>query len=163
MNIDAKDILIPFLTASLASYLTHKLTFKRTRAELLVRERASAFAELHQKLVEILRYCRARTGEESGSDFAETTETLTESENQSPLEHLHSFRAVIDKNFIYYPEKLQKRFPAFEERIFLMCGHELRCAADPHAPTQLTGSYYESLMELTIRMIKEVDRHSPLR
>jgi hypothetical protein len=147
----------------LGGYLTHKLTFKRTRAELLVRERAVAFAELHRKLVEILRYCRARTGEESGSDFAETTETLTENENQSPLEHLHAFRAVIDKNFIYYPERLQKRFPAFEERIFLMCGHELRCAVDPHAPNQLTGSYYEALLQLTIDLIKEVDRSSPLR
>lgn len=163
MQIETKDILIPLFSAILASVLTHVLALKRTRTELLIKDRAVAFAELHRKLVEILRYCRARTGEESGSDFAETTETLTESENQSPLEHLHAFRAVIDKNFIYYPKKLQKRFAAFEQRIGLMCEHELRCAADPYAPIQSTGSYYESLMELTILMIEEADRHSPLR
>jgi hypothetical protein len=163
MQIETKDILIPLASAILASVLTHVLALKRTRAELLIKDRALAFAELHQKLVEILRYCRARSGEESGSDFAETTETLTESENPSPLEHLQSFRAVIDKNFIYYPKRLQKSFAAFEKRIGLMCEHELRCAGDPYAPIQSTGSYYESLMELTIRMIEEADRHSPLR
>ncbi len=163
MTIEAKDIIIPLVTAFLASYLTHAFALRRTRAELLVKERATAFGELHQKLVEILRYCRARTGEETGSDFAETTESLTEKENRAPLEHLLDFRAIIDRNFIYYPKNLRSKFPEFEERIRLMCGHELRCAEDPHAPIGATGTYYSSLMDLTVSLIEEANKRSPLR
>jgi len=130
MTIEAKEIIVPLVTAFLASFLTHTFALRRTRAEILVKERATSFGELHQKLVAILRYCRARSVEELGSDFSETTEYLIVSENRSPLQHLHEFRAIIDKNFIYYPEKLRNKFLVFEERVLLMCSHELRCAED---------------------------------
>lgn len=163
MTIEIKDLIIPLATAFLASFMTHSFALRKTRAELLVKERSKAFAELHQKPVEVLRYSRARFGEETGTEFMETIESLTESEKRSPLEHLLEFRAIMDRNFIYYPKTLQSRFPEFEDRLRTMCACELRCAQDPHESINETSSKYRSLMALTAWLIEEADKRNPLR
>jgi hypothetical protein len=163
VDIAIKDIASPLLSAFAASFITHWLTLRRSRADLLLKERAQAYSELHRKLVETLRYAQARAGEERGFDFGPTTETLSESERKSILEHFHDLRALQDMHFIYFPKAVLKRFDILDKRILLMCGHDLRCAADEHAPVGATGTYYESLADELRSTIEHLHEHSPLR
>jgi hypothetical protein len=163
MQIELKDVLIPLLSALAASGLTHVFTFRRTKSELLLHERVHAFSELHLKLVHIGRYCAARSEQDRGSDFALTTETLSQDENKSVLEHFHELRALQDRTFIYFPRSVQEKLKEVDRRLLLMCGHELRNAHESLTAQTPATPDYESLSKLIKETIDYVYRRNPLR
>lgn len=163
MDISFKDVASPLFSALTASFITHWLTLRRNRADLLLKERAQAFCEIHRKLVEILRYCEARACEEKGAEFGPTTEELCQNDKKSILEHYHELRGLQAMHFIYFPKPVSKQFKVLDQMIQLMCGHDLRCAHDEHAPASKTGDYYESLGSMVRTTVECLYNHSPLR
>lgn len=162
MDISAKDILIPLLSALGAGFLTHWLTLRRSRADLLLKTRLDAFNAMHQKLCGIHRFCMAMAGEASGSEFSLTTEMLSESDNRSMLEHLHEFRWLYDGNFVYFPEKLRHVFLELEQCFRSMSNVQFQHSANPDSIPPDDGGGFINLAATVQSAINQLHAASPL-
>lgn len=128
MNLDIEliyKILSPLSAAAIAAGATYFFTLRTKKHEVILAEKLKVFKLLHQKIASLKKYCVVKEIEDSGCDFAPTSESLRPEDNNSILVHRTEIWALVEENGIFLSKKSQKAIQELDSQLSLLCSMEL--------------------------------------
>lgn len=121
------DVLAPFISAGLASWLTHHFALRQRRGEILIEQRLAAFNSLQAALVGLAHYCEFKhsPGDDVGPSLPDGTP-------RSALLNAQRIRHCIDANRIYISLTTRTALTNLSHSVSIAASMELSAIADPN-------------------------------
>lgn len=125
----------PFISAFLAGLLTHFLTLKTKRFDILYENKIPAFKERTLKLIEFRKFCDGRVAFLEGNEYSPYYD-----ENVGALHHRTEIANITDLNYIFISTSSRKKIYNLLNELSILCNVEVAILADTHTP-QLEDEY----------------------
>ena len=118
-------VVLPIVSAILASGLTYLFGLKNKRKEILLQIRLKAFEELSKKLNLISNYCSGIIAQNSGNEFAPFQEI-----DKNALMLREELAEIFSNYIIYFNEKAKSQLKEIIDDMSILCNIEFHRSAE---------------------------------